>query len=290
MVTPVRIGKREVGHGFPCFVVGEIGINHIGDLSVARRLIDVARAAGCDAVKFQKRTPDKCVPPAQKGVSLETPWGVMTYLEYRYKVEFGLSEYQEIDRYCTERGIMWLASSWDVDSVDFIEQFNPPCHKIPSACLTDTKLLGRLRETARPIILSTGMSTMAEIAEAVKVLGGDRLILLHCNSSYPANEEEINLRVMAELERQFAVPVGYSGHERGIQVSLAAVALGACMVERHITLDRTMWGSDQAASLEPPGLYKLVRDIRLIEKAMGDGCKRVYPSEESIRKKLRKLP
>lgn len=289
MVAPVRIEDREIGPGFPCFVVGEIGINHIGDLSVAQRLIDVAAAAGCDAIKFQKRNPERCVPPAQKGVSLETPWGIMTYLEYRYKVEFGLREYQEIDRYCAERGIMWLASSWDVDSIEFIEQFNPPAHKIPSACLTDEELLKRFRETGRPLILSTGMSTMEEIRVAVGILGGERLILLHCNSSYPASEEEINLRVLTLLEKEFDVPIGYSGHERGLQVSLAAVALGACMIERHITLDRTMWGSDQAASLEPPGLYKLVRDIRLIEKAMGDGVKRVYPSEEPIRKKLRRI-
>ncbi len=288
MAGHVTIGDKKVGTGFPCFIVGEIGINHNGDLSVAKRLIDVAQSAGCDAVKFQKRNPEACVPQHQREIRLDTPWGMMTYMEYRYKVEFGFEEYQEIDRYCKERNITWFASSWDADSLAFMEQFDPPCHKIASAFLTDRDLLERHRDTGRPLIMSTGMSTMDEIRAAVRVLNERELVLLHCNSSYPASEEEINLRVMATLEREFGVPVGYSGHERGLQVSLAAATLGACMIERHITLDRTMWGSDQAASLEPQGLYRLVRDIRLIEKALGDGVKRVYPSEEPVRKKLRR--
>lgn len=289
MTSSVRIGDREIGRGFPCFIVAEIGINHIGDLSVAKRLMDVARAAGCDAVKFQKRNPEKCVPPEQKGIALETPWGHMTYLEYRSRVELDGDAYKVIKEYCDQHGLLWFASSWDEDSLEFMEQFSPPCHKIPSACLTDLALLRQYRETGKTLILSTGMSTMDEIRAAVGALGRERLILLHCHSSYPANENEINLRVMATLEKEFGVPVGYSGHERGLQVSLAAVALGACMVERHITLDRTMWGSDQAASLEPHGLHKLVRDIRLIEKAMGDGLKRVYQSEVPVRNKLRRV-
>lgn len=289
MTAYVKIGPNTVGKGFPCFIAGEIGINHNGDVEVAKRLIDVAHSAGCDAVKFQKRNPEKCVPEDQRDVLRETPWGTMTYMEYRRKVEFGLDEYREIDQRCRERGILWFASSWDTDSVDFVEQFSPSCHKIPSACLTDRELLERYRSAGKPLIMSTGMSSMDQIRKAVDVVGRDRLVLLHCNSSYPSEEAEINLRVMATLEEEFGVPVGYSGHERGLQVSLAAVAIGACMIERHITLDRTMWGSDHAASLEPSGVYKLVRDIRLIEKAMGDGRKRVYPSEEKVRSKLRRV-
>jgi len=284
----LKLCDRSIGKGTPCFIVGEIGLNHNGDVDIAKRLIDVAGSAGMDAVKFQKRNPDKCVPADQKTIPRETPWGVMSYLEYRYRVEFGFEEYREIDRYCRERGIAWFASSWDTDSLAFIEQFDPPCHKISSASITDKSLLKAAAKSGRPVIMSTGMSSMQEIQEAVELLDKENMVLLHCNSSYPANEENINLEVMDTLGKTFNVPVGYSGHERGLQISVAAVARGACIVERHITLDRTMWGSDHAASLEPTGIFRLVRDIRIVEKALGDGVKRVYPEEEAIRKKLRK--
>jgi N-acetylneuraminate synthase len=288
MSSFVRIGNKEIGPGRPVYVIGEIGINHNGDLGIAKQLIDVAARTGCDAVKFQKRTPEVCVPENQKNVMRSTPWGDMTYLDYRYKVEFGEAEYAEIKSYCAERGIHWFASPWDVPSVDFLEAFDPVCHKVASASITDHAMLDRLRETGRPIIMSTGMSTMDEIAAAVEHLDRDRLILMHTTSSYPCPAEDSNLNVMAGLRQAFGVPVGYSGHERGLQISVAAVALGACVVERHITTDRAMWGSDQAASLEPHGLEVLVRDIRIIEKALGDGIKRVTDSEVPIRAKLRR--
>jgi N-acetylneuraminate synthase len=284
----VQFGAHPIGAGRPVYVVAEIGINHNGDVEIAKRLIDVAKAAGCDAVKFQKRTPELCVPPEQRDLKRETPWGVMTYLQYRERVEFGQEQYADIDRYCRERGIAWFTSCWDEPSVDFVEQFNPIGYKVASASLTDQGLLRRLRATGRPIILSTGMSTMEEIRGAVSMLDRDRLVLCHTTSTYPCKPEELNLRMIQTLEREFGRPVGYSGHEVGLQATYAAVATGACMVERHITLDRAMWGTDQAASIEPQGLIRLVRDIRVIEKAMGDGQKRVYDSEKPSRQKLRR--
>lgn len=288
MTKAVELHGRLVGPGQPCYIVAEIGINHNGDLEIAKQLIDVAKAAGCDAVKFQKRTPELCVPPEQRDVMRETPWGLMTYLEYRHRVEFGLNEYAEIDEYCRTRKITWFASCWDIASVDFLEPFSPPAYKIPSACLTDDELLRHLRNTNRPLILSTGMSTMEQIRHAVSLLDSDRLILLHSTSTYPCKPEELNLRVIQTLQQEFRCPIGYSGHEVGLQTTYAAVVLGACMVERHITLDRSMWGSDQAASIEPHGLSRLVRDIRVIEKALGDGAKRVYDSEQKAMARLRK--
>jgi len=285
----LKIFNRSIGKGAPCFIIGEIGINHNGDLTIAKRLIEIAASLGLDAVKFQKRNPDKCVPPEQKDILRETPWGLISYLDYRYKVEFGIDEYKEIDQFCQERGIIWIASSWDVDSVDFIEQFNPPCHKIASALLTDDELLRIFRSTGRPIILSTGMSTLEQIDHAVDVLGTEKLIILHCTSTYPSIPEELNLNSIKTLRERYDVPVGYSGHEVGLATTLGAVALGACMIERHITLDRAMWGGDQAASVEPHGISRLVRDIRNIERALGDGKKRVYDSEKPLIKKLRKV-
>ncbi|GAB3575696.1 N-acetylneuraminate synthase family protein [Amycolatopsis endophytica] len=287
-MSAVRIGTREVGPGLPVYTVAEIGINHNGDVGIAKRLIDIAAQVGADAVKFQKRTPEIATPPEMRDTRRETPWGEMTYLDYRYRVEFGLDEYQEIDRYCTELGLAWFASPWDVPSVDFLEKFDVVCHKVASASVTDRELLAALRDTGRPVILSTGMSTMDEIDAAVEVLGTERLVLLHATSTYPCPPEEANLRTIHTLAERFGVPVGYSGHERGLQVSVAAVALGACMVERHVTLDRTMWGSDQAASLEPDGLRRLVRDIRTVETALGDGVKRVFPGEQAPRRRLRR--
>lgn len=288
MPKTLRIGERWVGEGYPAYVIGEIGINHNGDLSIAKRLIDVAVMAGCDAVKFQKRTPEKAVPPEYKDVKRDTPWGIMTYLEYRYRVELGFEDYTEINRYCIEKGIHWFASCWDEDSVDFIEQFDPVCYKVSSASLTDYSLLEKMKNTGRVIILSTGMSSMEEIDTAMNLLGTDRTLIAHSTSVYPCPAEELNLRMILTLQKKFDCPVGYSGHEVGLQATLAAVTLGAAFVERHITIDRAMWGSDQAASVEPWGLMRLVRDIRVIEKALGDGIKRVYPSEINARQKLRR--
>ena len=288
MAKTVLIGDRLVGTGQPTFIIAEIGINHNGDMDVARKLIDAAVLAGCDAVKFQKRTPELCVPLEQRDVMRETPWGMMTYMEYRYRVEFGVRDYREIDRYCREKGVAWFASCWDESAVDFIEQFDPACYKIASASLTDERLLQQIRATGRPVILSTGMSTMAQIRRAVSLLDSEQLLLAHSTSNYPCPPEELNLRMIGTLREMFDVPVGYSGHEVGLQTTYAAVTLGATFVERHITLDRAMWGSDQAASVEPWGLMRLVRDVRVIERALGDGVKRVYDSELAQIKKLRR--
>lgn len=287
-IPKVKINDVFVGDGEPTFIVAEIGINHNGDIEIAKKLIDLAADAGCDAVKFQKRDPDKAVPENYKNVKRETPWGVVTYLEYKKKIEFGKKEYWEIDNYCKEKGIMWFASCWDEESVDFLEKFDPPCYKLASASLTDKNLLKYTKPKGKPIILSTGMSTIDEIKSAVDILGKNNLILMHTNSSYPSKYEELNLSAIQTLKRGFNCPVGYSGHEVGLAPSLMAVVLGACIVERHITLDRSMWGTDQAASVEPQGLKKLIRDIRLFEIVKGDGVKRVYDSELPIKKKLRR--
>jgi N-acetylneuraminate synthase len=290
--APVRkIGEREVGAGRPVYITGEIGINHNGELANALALMDVAADAGCDAVKFQKRTPEVCTPRDQWDIERDTPWGRMTYIDYRHRVEFGAEEYAEINRHAKERGIHWFASPWDTESVDFLEQFHVPAHKVASASLTDDELLRRLRATGRTIILSTGMSTMRQIRHAVEVLGSDNIILCHATSTYPAPPVELNLRMIHTLQGEFPnVPVGYSGHETGLQTTLAAVAMGAVFVERHITLDRAMWGSDQAASVEPQGMQRLVRDIRVISEALGDGVKKVYEGEKAAMKKLRRVP
>jgi N-acetylneuraminate synthase len=288
MTMAVKIGERWVGEGCPVYIIAEIGINHNGDLHTARRLIDVALLAGCDAVKFQKRNPEKAVPLEYQNVMRETPWGIMSYMDYRRRVEFRRQEYAEIDAYCKEKGIHWFASCWDEDSVDFIEQFSPVCYKVASASLTDHELLLKIRATGRPVILSTGMSTWEEIEAAVKLLGEENLLIAHSTSAYPCPPEELNLRAIQTLQKRFGVPVGYSGHEVGLQTTYAAVTLGAAFVERHITLDRAMWGSDQAASVEPAGVIRLVRDIRVIEKALGDGQKRVYASEQKARQRLRR--
>ena len=284
------IGDSIVGAGRPVYITGEIGINHNGELSNAFALIDQAAAAGCDAVKFQKRTPEVCTPRDQWEIERDTPWGRMTYIDYRHRVEFGIEEYAAIDGYARQRGIAWFASPWDVESVDFLEQFDVPAHKVASASLTDDELLRRLRATGRTIILSTGMSTPRQIRHAVEVLGSDTIVLCHATSTYPAKPSELNLRMIHTLQAEFPnVPIGYSGHEVGLQTTLAAVALGAAFVERHITLDRAMWGSDQAASVEPPGLQRLVRDIRTISESLGDGVKKIYDGELAAMRKLRRV-
>jgi N-acetylneuraminate synthase len=288
-MATVSIGNELVGEGKPCYVVAEIGINHNGDLDIAKKLITVAKAAGCSAVKFQKRNPEKCVPEAQRKVMRETPWGLISYMDYRYKVEFGVPEFKEIDRYCKELGITWFASPWDLDSVDFLAEFNTPCYKLAAAKLTDDQLLRHVRTKKKPVILSTGMSTLEQLDHAVELLGKDDLILLHTCSAYPARYDELNLGVIATLRKRYALPIGYSGHETGLPTSVAAATLGACLIERHVTLDRAMWGSDHAASLEPNGITRLVRDIRLVEQAMGDGVKRVSPREELMIQRLRNV-
>ncbi len=288
-IEVMRVGSTEIGHGKPVFVIAEIGINHNGDVGTAKKLIDVAVAAGCDAVKFQKRTPAICVPPEQASILRETPWGTMTYLEYKERIEFGTDEFSEIDAHCRAKNIMWFASPWDVPSVEFLESFNTPVFKIASACLTDDELLGAIRATGKPIIMSTGMSTLAEIDHAISLLDRANLILGQATSTYPCKPEELNLRAIQSLRERYGVPVGYSGHETGLQTTIAAVALGAVFVERHITLDRAMWGTDHAASVEPGGLERLVRDIRNVELAIGDGNKVLYDSEVSVKKKLRRV-
>lgn len=288
MTKTIKIGNTSVGSGQPAYLIGEIGINHNGDISIAKKLIDIAAAAGFNAVKFQKRTPEVCVPEAEKSKIRSTPWGDMTYFDYRLKVEFGEDEYAIIDEHCKSHGIDWFVSPWDVPSVDFTEKFSPPCYKVASASITDHAILDRLKQTGKIVILSTGMSTMEEIRDSVSCLDRDRLILMHSTSAYPCAPEELNLRMIDTLKEEFDVIVGYSGHEVGLQTTFAAVALGAMLVERHITIDRNMWGSDQFASVEPTGQFRMVRDIRLIEKALGDGIKQVYESEMPIRQKLRK--
>jgi N-acetylneuraminate synthase len=284
----VQIGNRFVGDAYPVYVVAEIGINHNGDISIAKKLIDCAVDAKCDAVKFQKRTPEVCVPLNEREKMRQTPWGYITYIEYRKRIEFGIDEYIEIDRYCRSKGIAWTASCWDEDSIDVLEAFCPPFYKIASALLTDFSLLTRLRKTGRPLVLSTGMSTMEEIRAAVDALGEDNLVVVHSTSAYPCPTSELNLRMLETLKDELRTPVGYSGHEVGLPTTIAAVVLGACYIERHITLDRAMWGSDQAASIEPGGLERLVKYIRVVEEALGDGRKRVYDSELPIKNRLRR--
>ena len=285
----LSIDGYSVGPDHPVYIVAEVGINHNGELSIAKKLIDLAAMAGCDAVKFQKRTPELCVPPAERDKIRETPWGPMTYLDYRKRIEFGEDEYREIDAYCKKQSITWFASSWDMESVDFLEMFSLPCHKVASACLTDDYLINHLAATGRPIILSTGMSSMGEIRHAVSLLETERMIILHSTSSYPCPPEELNLNMIVTLRNAFDCPIGYSGHETGLQTTYAAVAMGVCLVERHITLDRSMWGSDQNASVESTGLFRMVRDIRVIETAMGDGVKHVYEAELPARNRLRRV-
>ena len=285
----VKVGNIFIGDDYPVFVVAEIGINHNGSLDIVRKMIDGAKRAGCDAVKFQKRTPEICVPKDQWSIERDTPWGRMTYIDYRHKVEFGKEEYMEIDHYCKKLGIVWFASCWDLKAVDFMEEFDPPIFKTASASLTDSELLKRHAKLNKPVLVSTGMSTMEEIEQAVGLFGFDHLLIAHSTSSYPCKYEELNIRMITTLREKYPVPIGYSGHETGLSPTWAAVALGANFVERHITLDRAMWGTDQAASVEVDGFYRLVRNIRDIETALGDGVKKVYESELSARRKLRKV-
>lgn len=286
-MAEVTIGGVKVGDGHPAFIVAEIGINHNGDIGVAKRLIDLAKFSGCAAVKFQKRTVDVVYSKEELDKPRESPFGDKNG-DLKYGLEFELEEYQEIDRYCREKSILWYASCWDEGSVDFIDQFNVPCYKIASPSLTDDALVRYVRSKRRPVILSTGMSTIEQIDHAVDIIGRQDLVILHATSTYPSNYDELNLSLIPTLKKRYGVPVGYSGHETGLASSVAAVALGACVVERHITLDRAMWGSDQAASLGPSGVIKLVSETRLVEASMGDGVKRVCEREKPIILKLRR--
>ena len=284
----VRLGSRIIAQGNEPYIIAEIGINHSGSLETCKKLIDASKEAGCDAVKFQKRTVDVVYTKEELAKSRENPFGA-TNGDLKRGLEFGKDEYQEIARHCKKLGLDWFSSCWDEGSVDFMEQFEPVCYKIASASLTDDNLLRHHRKTGRPIILSTGMSTAEQIDHAVKVLGLDDLIIMHCTSTYPSKPEELNLAYIGKLMDKYPVPIGYSGHEVGLATTFAAAVLGACVIERHITLDRAMWGSDQAASVEPQGFSRLVRDIREHRVALGDGVKTVYPSEKPIIDKLRRV-
>lgn len=285
----IEIGGRKVGDGQPCYVIAEIGINHNGSTFTVSKLIDAAEQAGCDAIKFQKRDVNMCYSREELDRPRESPWGTTTW-QQKFGLELTRAHYELIDHTVAEP-MQWFASCWDIPSVDFIDQLAPPCFKIHSAALTDRELLTWTCEKGKPILLSTGMSTLEEIDAAVKLIQGigNPLILMHCTSTYPAKTEELNLACIPMLKQRYGIPVGYSGHEVGLATTLAAVAMGACVVERHITLDRTMYGSDQSASIEPHGFKQLVRDIREIEKARGDGVKRVYDSEIPVKAKLRKV-
>jgi N-acetylneuraminate synthase len=292
MKSVTLLNKKKIGEGQPCYIIAEIGINHNGSLDIAKHLIDEAVHAKADAVKFQKRTPEICVPKNQWNTIRDTPWGLMTYIDYKRKTEFGYDEYAEIDRYCRERDIDWFVSTWDIEAVDFMQQFETPLYKLASASLTDMPLIERILYTGRPLMLSTGMSTLDEIEKAIKFVHlfdeNYPLSIAHSTSAYPCKPEELNLKMIQTLQRMFPnIPIGYSGHETGLATTVAAVAMGATFVERHFTLDRAMWGSDHAASVEPQGFQRLVRDIRDIELASGDGVKKVYDSEIAPMKRLR---
>ena len=287
-MSTVNIGNKQLGSGQPCYVIAEIGINHNGDIDLAKRLISVAVAAGCDAVKFQKRTVEVVYTAKELAQPRPNPFGE-TNGDLKRGLEFDAEDYKEISNFCKQVKIDWFVSPWDEDSVDFIERYDPPVYKIASASLTDDNLLRHVRSTGKPVIASTGMSTYDEIDHAVEVLGKNNTILMHTTSTYPAKYEQLNLRAIPTMIERYNLPVGYSGHETGIPTSVAAAVLGACCVERHITMDRAMWGSDQAASLEPNGISRLVRDIRLCEQSMGDGVKRVYEEEIPVMKKLRRV-
>ena len=289
MTKVVLHNGRVIGPGEKVYIIAEIGINHNGSMEITKKLIDWASIAGCDAVKFQKRTPELAVPKDQWDKERKTPWGTMSYIDYKRKIEFGAAEFDEINNYCLQKKIDWFASAWDEEAVDFLERFNPVMYKLASASLTDTVLINKCLDTKRPLMLSTGMSTQHEIEDAVKLTGTHNVMIAHATSAYPCAPKELNLNMIKTLAAKFDAPIGYSGHETGLAPTVAAVALGATFVERHFTLDRSMWGSDHAASVEPQGMVRLVSDIRDIEQSLGDGVKRVYESELEPRKRLRRV-
>ena len=271
------------------YLIGEIGINHNGDLQIAKKLVDAVFACQWDCAKFQKRNPDLAVPENQKTVMRDTPWGRMTYIDYKRKIEFGKKEYDYINTYCKEKPLNWTMSVWDLDSLEFAIQYDLPLLKIPSAMLTNSELLVASAKTGFPVLLSTGMSTLEEVDTAVDLLEkhSKSYAIMHCNSSYPAKEEELNLRVIPMFKERYNCVVGYSGHEYSLRPSFLAAVLGARIIERHITLDHRMWGTDQSSSVEIPGMYMLYKRIRSIETVLGDGKKVVTAEEEKVRKKLR---
>jgi len=284
----MKIGAYEIGSNNPVFIMAEIGINHNGDLEIAKKLIAAAKQAGCDAVKFQKRTVDAVYTREELAAPRETPFG-KTNGDLKRGLEFSLEAYQQIDRFCKEQDILWSASPWDEESVDFLERFNVPYYKVAAASLTDAELLKKINTMGKPVILSTGMSELSEIDKAVRYIDKDNLLIMHCVSQYPATPENINLRAMLTLRERYGVPVGYSGHELDIFISAVAVGMGACAVERHFTLDRKMWGSDQKASIEPDEMKEMIKNIRLVEQALGDPTPRCLPVEEPVKAKLRKV-
>ena len=271
------------------YLIAEIGINHNGDMQIAKKLLDATFACSWNCAKFQKRNPDVCVPEAQKTQKKATPWGEMTYLEYKHRIEFGKKEYDYIDSYCKEKPLDWSLSVWDIDSLNFAAQYDLPYIKIPSAHLTHYDLLKEACMLDLPIVLSTGMSTWEEIDKAVAILEKEapQYVLMHCNSSYPAKINELNLMMIPTLIERYKCVVGYSGHEYGLDSTTVAVSLGARVVERHITLDHTMWGTDHSSSVEVQGMDKLYKQIRSVSAILGDGEKRLFESEKDIRKKLR---
>jgi N-acetylneuraminate synthase len=291
MVRELNLDGHTVGEGHPVYMIAEVGINHNGDMQIAKRLIDAAFATGWHCVKFQKRNPELCVPESQRNVMRDTPWGRMTYMDYRQRVEFGAEEYGYIDDYCKRKPIAWTASAWDWDSMAFlIEDMDVPFLKIPSAKMTDHSLLRQAARSGKPVVMSTGMSTAAEIDDAVDVLSGiagSNFALMHTNSAYPTPPEDVNLLAIRWLKERYGCVVGYSGHEYGLDPTTIAVALGARIIERHVTLDHGMWGTDQAASLEVHAMDMLHKRIRDAVVALGDGVKRVHETEVPIREKLR---
>lgn len=290
MMKEILIGNKKISREGSVFFIGEIGINHNGSLEIAKQIIDVAKMFGLEAVKFQKKVPELCVPESQKNLLRETPWGTMTYLDYKKKMELSEDDYKKIDSYCREKGIIWFASPWDIPSINFLEKFNVPCYKVPSAKLTDKEYLLKLKSIQKPVFLSTGMSTENEIKKAVKLLEGIPLVIMHSNSSYPAKDQDLNLRYIPKLLKDYPDSIiGYSGHEEGIAATLVAVALGATVIERHITIDRAMWGTDQAASIEIEGIRRLSRDLHKVNTWLGDGVKRVTDAEKKVKEKLRNV-
>jgi N-acetylneuraminate synthase len=271
------------------YFIGEIGINHNGDLGIAKKLIDAVNACDWNCAKFQKRNPDKAVPEQQKNAPRDTPWGRMTYLEYKYRLEFAKTEYDEIHRYCLEKPLHWTASVWDIDSLEFLLNYDVPFVKIPSAMLTKLELVGEAAASGKPLVVSTGMSELKEIDDAVNLImtKGSKPIVMHTNSSYPTPRPELNLALIPFLRERYGCITGYSGHEYDLEPTVIAVSLGAKLIERHITLSHDMWGTDQKSSLEVLGMDMLRKRCREIDGMLGRPEKHVTPSEVEIRRKLR---
>lgn len=272
------------------YFIGEIGINHNGDINLAKKIMKEAKSAGFSAVKFQKRNPEITTPLEVRNNIRETPWGEMTYIDYKFKIELQKQEYDEINKYAKELGIDWFASCWDEESLDFISRYDLPCIKIASACITNKNLMNQHVKTEKPLIMSTGMSNLDQIEKAFNILSKNPLAILHATSTYPCPPEELNLNMIKTLHSLYPEhPIGYSGHESGLSTSIAAAVLGAKIIERHITIDRALWGTDQAASLGPDGMRKLIGSVNSIIRSMGDGVKKVYDSEQKSIMNLRPI-